>query len=193
MRMPGSRRNWAVIAAIVVSGAGLPGCATVFPPPAVTTNPLSVPSADFETVWMACVTTVDDYFDIASENRLQRKIVTEPRIGATLFEPWAGDSVGFYERLESSLQTIRRFTIVTVNPTGTGTFAVKVEVYKELEDMVRPERQQAGRAVFDNEYPVNRAREIVGPQPLPIGWIPRGRDAKLEQEILARIKEKLFL
>jgi hypothetical protein len=160
---------------------------------AVATNPLSVPSADFEGVWMACITVIDDYFDIASENRLQRKIITQPKIGATLLEPWNGDSVGFKERLESSLQTIRRFAVVTVNPTATGTYAVKVEVYKELEDLTRPEKQTAGRAVFDNQFPVNRARDVVGPMPLPNGWIPRGRDTNLEQAILAKIKSQLFL
>ena len=35
-----------------------------------------------------------------------------PQLRATLFEPWEGDSVGFHERLESSLQSIRRLAIV---------------------------------------------------------------------------------
>ena len=187
------RRIRAGLAAMVLAGMFAIGCASTLGTRAVATNPLVVPSADFGTVWMACVTVIDDYFEIASENRLQRKIVTDPKIGATLLEPWYGDSVGFHERLESSLQTIRRFAIVTVNPTSTGTYAVKVEVYKELEDMVKPEKQSAGRAVFDIEMPVNRAREVVGPIPLPNGWIPRGRDTKLEQAILAKIKSQLFL
>lgn len=177
----------AVVACLASGCSSLPGMH------AVSTNPLIVPSADFETVWHAAVTVVDDYFDIASENRLQRKIITQPKMAATLVEPWHGDSVGFQERLEASLQSLRRFAIITVNPTPNGTFAVKVEVYKELEDLVRPEKQSNGRAVFDNEYPVNRAREVVGPLPLPSGWIPRGRDPKLEQAILAKIKSQLFL
>lgn len=192
MRMPGWRRTRAHVAAVALAVAASAGCATINPPPA-SPNPLPVPSADFEAVWTACVTSVDDYFDIASESRLQRKIITEPRVGATLFEPWAGDSVGFHERLESTLQTMRRHAVITVSPTPTGTFAVKVEVYKELEEMVRPERQNNGRAVFDNEFPVNRARDLVGPVPLPNGYIPRGRDTLLERAILAKIKEKLFL
>jgi hypothetical protein len=168
------------------------GCATVGLTADVP-NPLVVPSADFETVWMACVTALDDYFDIASENRLQRRIVTEPQIGATLAEPWYGDSVGFQERLEASLQTIRRIATVTVTPTATGSYAVKVEVQKQLEDQIKPEKQSAGRAVFDNEFPVSRGRELVGPMAAPVGWIPRGRDAKLERAILAKIKSHLFL
>ena len=192
MRMPDRRRIWTVMVGTLLANALILGCASMGQR-AVATNPLIVPSADKEAVWMACITVVDDYFDIASETRLQNKIITQPKIGATLLEPWNLDSDGFKERLESSLQTIRRFAIITVNPTATGTYAVKVEVYKELEDMVRPEKQVGGRAVFDNEYPVNRARNVVGPVAMPVGWIPRGRDSRLEQVILSKIKANLFL
>ena len=59
---------------------------------------------------------------------------------------------------------------------------MKVEVRKELEDLVKPDRMAAGRpAVFNNDFPVNRTREIVGPVPAPVGWIPRGRDANLSK------------
>ena len=74
-----------------------------------------------------------------------------------------------------------------------GGFLVKVEVYKFLEDMIKPDRQAAGRAVFNNDFPVNRTREIVGPVPAPVGWIQRGRDLDLEQAILAGIRDALFL
>jgi hypothetical protein len=156
-------------------------------------NPLLVPAADPELVWNKTIAVVDRYFDIASENRLSRTIITEPKIGATLLEPWSGDSVGFTERLESTLQTVRRFAIVKIEPAPMGGYLVKVEVRKELEDMVKPDRMSAGRAVFNNEFPVNRSREIVGPVPAPVGWIPRGRDPYLEQAILARVRDAFFL
>jgi hypothetical protein len=159
----------------------------------VSPNPLVVPSADFETVWNQTVAVVSGYFPIASENRLARKIVTQPQMGATLFEPWRYDSVGFRERLESSLQTIRRFAIVTVVDAPTGGYAVRVEVYKELEDLAKPDRQMGGRAVFKNDFPVNRVREVIGPIPVPLQWIPRGRDSKLEQAILGKLRAALFL
>lgn len=159
----------------------------------VSSNPLVVPSGDFELVWKGTVRVLDEYFDIASENRLSGAIVTQPKVGSTIFEPWAGDSVGFRERWESSLQTIRRFAQVTIKPAPGGGFAVKVEVYKELEDLVKPDRQVGGRAVFYNTFPINRTREVVGPVPIPLMWIPRGRDHKLEQVILARIRHDLAL
>jgi len=172
------------------------GCSTILPwimpgPPA--TNPLAVPSADFETVWKESVAVLDDYFEIASENRLSRTIITQPRTGATMLEPWSGDSADLYERFESTIQTMRRHARITVNPAPGGGFLVKVEVFKELEDMAKPDRQSIGRAVFNNDFPVNRTYEIVGPMPLPIQWIPRGRDPKLEQVILERLRYRLFL
>ena len=157
------------------------------------TNPLVVPAGDFDTVWNKTIAVVDKYFDIASENRLSRTIVTQPKPGATLLEPWSWDSVTLSDRLESTLQTMRRFAIIKVDPAPTGGYLVKVEVHKELEDMVKPDRQAAGRAVFNNYFPVNRTREIIGPVPAPVGWINRGRDPHLEQEILNGVRNTLFL
>lgn len=159
------------------------------------TNPLVVPRGDPEKIWKECVTVLDEDFDIANENRLAGTIITQPTIGATLVEPWRGDSVGLLDRFESTIQTIRRHARITIRPTPTqdGGFLVKVEVFKELEDLAKPDRQASGRAVFYDNFPVNRTYEIVGPVPLPVQWIPRGRDAKLEEVILERLRRRLFL
>ncbi len=185
---------------LALAALGQAGCASTpipfrspFAPRPVVPNPLIVPSNDYEMVWRQTVAVVDEYFEIAQENRLAGRIVTQPKIGATLLEPWLGDSVGFQERLESSLQTIHRFAIVTIKPAPGGGYAVEVQVRKELEDLAKPERQAGGRAVFINDFPVNRTREVVGPVPLPLGWIPRGRDPKLERVILERLQRNLFL
>jgi hypothetical protein len=178
----------------VLPGAGCSMIALYLMPGPPAPNPLVVPpAADGETVWKTCVAVLDEYFDIASENRLAGTIITQPRVGATLLEPWCGDSVGLGARFESTIQTIRRHARITLNPAPGGGFLVKVEVFKELEDLGKPDRQAAGRAVFNNDFPVNRTYEIVGPVPLPLQWIPRGRDATLEQVILQRIRFRLCL
>jgi hypothetical protein len=82
---------------------------------------------------------------------------------------------------------------VSVKPAPGGGYAVKVEVYKQLEDLGRPDRQMGGRAVFNSVFPINRTREVVGPVPAPLMWIPRGRDHTLEQVILSRIRHDLAL
>ena len=106
--------SWMGLAAV---GLGQTGCFSegdsaapdvtrIFSPRPVAENPLVVPSTDFDTVWNKTVAVVDKYFDIASENRLSRTIVTQPRIGATLLEPWSPDSVSFTTASKSTLQTI---------------------------------------------------------------------------------------
>jgi hypothetical protein len=175
------------------AGVRAPSVTKIFTPRAVVANPIVVPSSDFETVWNKTVAVVDKYFDIESENRLSKTIRTQPQMGATMLEPWALDSATVQDRLEATLQTIRRVGVIHVDPAPTGGFLVKVEVYKFLEDMAKPDRQAAGRAVFNNDFPVNRVREIVGPIPAPLGWIKRGRDEDLEQAILAGVRDALFL
>lgn len=194
------------VAGLVAALAGSqPGCGTtpggvrapsvtkILSPRPVVPNPFVVPSSDFENVWNKTVAVVDKYFDIETENRLSHTIRTQPQMGATMLEPWALDSTTFQDRLEASLQTIRRVGVVQVLPAPSGGFLIKVEVYKFLEDMAKPDRQAAGRAVFSNDFPVNRVREIVGPVPAPLGWIKRGRDEDLEQAILAGVRDALFL
>ena len=189
---------------VAVLGLGASGCAAgdwlhtsrvtqIFAPKPVAENPLLVPINDFEAVWNKTVAEVGAYFDIASENRLSRTIITQPKVGATVLEPWLGDSVTLTDRVESTLQTIRRFAIIKIDPAPAGGYLVKVEVHKELEDMIKPDRQTAGRAVFNNGFPVNRVREVVGPVPVAFGWIPRGRDPNLEQEILSGVRDAFFL
>ena len=39
------------------------------------------------------------------------RIDTFPKPGATLLEPWDHDSADSYERLESTLQSIRRYAV----------------------------------------------------------------------------------
>ena len=175
------------------SGWRAPSVQRIFTPQPVASNPLPVPTADYELLWNKTVAVVDKFFDIESENRLARTIKTRPQMGATILEPWAFDSVKIEDRIEASLQTIQRVAIIHIDPAPTGGFLVKVEVYKFLEDMVKPDRQAAGRAVFTNDFPVNRTREIVGPVPAPLGWIQRGRDLDLEQAILAGIRDALLL
>jgi hypothetical protein len=195
MRSPARWNHTGPLGILAALALAAGGCASApWAPRVISPNPLVIPTGDFETVWKQSVSAVDEYFDIASENRQSRTIVTQPKAGASLLEPWAGDSVGLDQRTESTLQTIRRFARVKIDPAPSGTgYSVRVEVYKELEDMVKPERQVGGsKTIFADDLPINRTREVVGPVALPLQWIPRGRDTKLEQVILDRIRNRLY-
>jgi hypothetical protein len=175
-------------------------------------NPVPVPVTDRDVAWDNIVDVVDDYFKIDREDRVhlagdiltEGQIETFPQTGATLFEPWRDDSATAYERLESTLQSIRRTALVRVIPDAGG-YLIEVAVLKELEDVERPMYATTGAAVFrhDNTFDRNTEAEPslarqVGDQARPVsnprqtaGWIGKGRDTALEQEMLARIRDRL--
>ena len=80
-------------------------------------NPLPVPMLDRELVMDEVSDTIDDYFPILTEQRMQLSdgilsegwIETRPKIGGQLFEPWKKDSTRGFEKIHATLRTIRRF------------------------------------------------------------------------------------
>lgn len=159
-------------------------------------NPLHVNVNNREWAWEQIVDIVDDYFRIEQERQVQLvgnvltegRIDTYPQIGGTVVEPHLMDSVGRYNRWESTFQTIRRRAIVRVIPDATG-YLIDVEVHKELEDLPQPEHATAGAATFRNDAALpSHARERVSATELSEFWIPLGRDAELEQEMKQRLQ-----
>jgi hypothetical protein len=187
-------------------GPVLPG-----PPPAPQ-NAVVIPPLDAELVWTKMVDVADDYFKVESEQRVvfaggvptEGRIDTFPQTGATILEPWRGDSVGWTERWESTLQSIRRIGTMRLIPDPAG-WRVEVVVDKELEYLPRPMRATAGGASFRNDdslyrygTPLPTLGQQVGDQPRPVaaptpnaGWIPLGRDPLLEQRMLGKLLAKL--
>ena len=114
-------------------------------PPTPGPNPVMVNNMNRDFVWDQVVDVVDDYFRIQKEERVkligdmltEGRIDTYPRGGSTIFEPWNKDSATPYDRWEATLQSIRRTALVRVIPAPQG-FTVDVQVYKELENVVRP-------------------------------------------------------
>ena len=175
-------------------------------------NPIVVPVTDHDVAWDNIVDVVDDYFKIEREDRVrvvgdflnEGQIETFPQTGATLLEPWRGDSANFYERLESTLQSIRRKAFIRVIPDAGG-YLVDVTVLKELEYVERPMYATTGAATFRTDNTLDRNTEAeptlarqIGDQPRPValprqtaGWIGIGRDPALEQELLVRIHDRL--
>lgn len=100
---------------------------------------------------------------------------------------------------------------VQVVPNEDGSLLVEIAVYKELEDLKRPDHSNAGTSTFRNDdsldrfndqtqsptstidsFPTyGRARGPIGPQPFTLGWIPLGRDTALEQKMLTELLSRL--
>ena len=195
------------------AGTVIDSSGPIYPSPiAIPGNSVLIPPLDAEVVWCQLVNVTDDFFKIQSEQRVvfaqgiptEGRITTFPQTGATLLEPWRGDSVGFHERLESTFQSIRRIASVRLIP-DPGGWRVEVSVQKELENLLRPMHATAGGATFRNDdslyrygTPLPVLGQRVGDQPRPVatptrtdGWIPLGRDALLERRMLDKILKRL--
>ncbi len=162
-------------------------------------NQIHVPVANRDWTWEQIVDVVDDYFRIERERQVQLvgdvltegRIDTLPRIGATILEPHRHDSVGRYNRWESTFQTIRRRATVRVIPDAQG-YLIDVMVEKDIEDLPHPENSTAGAATFRNDASLRTEyEEPVSPVRLAGNWILLGRDPPLEQRILAEIQARL--
>jgi hypothetical protein len=162
--------------------------------PTLVTNPAQIPDHDSEFVWSQVVDTVDDYFQIDSEQRVIKtarqwmdgKLMTYPEIGATYLEPWRKDALRGFQRLQSSLQTVRRTAVVDVTPT-TGGYSIAVTVNKDLEEVDRSLSASDGSASLRHDGTLVRTDPALLGSPITLSWIPLERDSDLEQRILREI------
>lgn len=180
-----------VLVSLVFLGLGAPLSGCAFSRPIVAGNPIFISAGNEDAVWERTVDVLHDYFDIARENRIIGSqpgvIETRWRVGASLLEPWHRDSHGLNNRVESTLQSIRRRATISVTP-AQGGYLVGVEVLKEIEDLPGVANNTAGGATFHQADPLRRDLDLVTGQAGPSGWVPRGRDTLLENEMLRRMQ-----
>ena len=192
----------AILLLIGLSGCTMPEMSP--PPPAMIPfetagagypNPVLIPITDSQCAWEAVVDVIDDYFKIQREEPVrdiggirteEGLIETYYQVSPTLLEPWRRDTAGEYERLENTLQTMRRRAVVRVFPADGG-YWVDVAVFKELEDLPRPEKSSAGSATFRYDSSFTRVVNPATGEQISQGWIPKGRDPVLEQRILGHL------
>ncbi|MAT16450.1 MAG: hypothetical protein CMJ46_14400 [Planctomyces sp.] len=184
--------RWCLLTVLTLAlGYGLlGGCATTpistqYPR---TMGPVFVSTQNEELVWERAVDVLHEYpFYVARENKLAGVIETEYKVGSGLLEPWHKETIGHDARLESSLQSIRRKVVINVRRDNAGYF-VDVEAYKEIEDLEGLAANSAGGATFQENDPLRRDYSLVVGQSAPSGWISKGRDFALEQDILQRLQ-----
>jgi hypothetical protein len=179
----GARILPTLLAALLFVGSG---CATTRP---VAQNPIFVPANDHEAVWERTVDVVHTYFEIARENKLDGVIETEAKPGASVLEPWHKDSPGLHNKMESTLQSIRRRAYINVTPTNGG-YLVGVEVFKELEDNPGLAANTPGAATFQQTNPLRRDLNLVVGQSTPAGWVMLGRDEVLEATMIQSLQQE---
>ena len=139
-----------IVAMIVATSSG---CATMSGYSAPVSNPVFVRANNHEVAWERTVDVVHEYlFEIERENKLGGVLETRYKTGSNVLEPWHRDSVGYANRMESTLQSIRRKAYVSITPVQGG-YLVGVEAHKELEDVAQAANLQ-GAALLE-------ARDLV--------------------------------
>jgi hypothetical protein len=177
-------------------GLGRPGPAKL--PVGSMPNPLLLAVPDREFLHNQVVDELDNYFKIDREERVRQvggvltegRIETFPAIGSTLLEPWRKDSTPGFEKLHSTLQSVRRRAVARIVPSNNG-YLIDLAVYKELEDLPQPENATVGGATIRHDSSLVRNEEQIGLPPGTLGWIPLGRDVTLEQQVLANIRNRV--
>ena len=169
------------------------------PATALIQNPLYVPLSDREFMWNQLVDTIDDYFRIDFEERVrleagvltEGRIETLPEVGSTILEPWRRDSTPGYEKLYATMQSVRRRAVIRVRPQADGGYLVDVSVFKELEDVSRPEYSSVDLEGLRHDGTLQRTQGQFEAGAATLGWIPMGRDTQLEQVILTKLRGRL--
>ena len=160
-------------------------------------NPVFLPIQDPNLLWDQLIDVVDDYFEVEREDRVrlvgdiltEGRLSTFPRGASTIFEPWNRDSVTSEERWQATLQSMRRTGLIRVIPTEGG-FLVEVVVNKELEDVAKPDAVFVGNESLRNDNSIRRFSNNANGGGESLGWIPKGRDLALEQEIILQLQAR---
>jgi hypothetical protein len=176
------------------SGLFVDNAAFITPDPCITVeNPVYLPGnpAAYNLIFDKVVDIVDDYFEIADANRYDGSIKTFPKIAPGLEQPFKPGSPDFDQRLLATLQSVRHRAVVLLRAAENGGFFVDVKVYKDLEDVPQPIRSLGGAAIFRSDNTLERQYEVIDPTNIDVNgtWFYIGRDTKLEQVILQRLRK----
>lgn len=173
---------------ILAALCAAPGCMSTQTYTPSVSNPIFVRGNNPDDAWERMVDVVHDYkFEIERENKLGGVLETRYKTGASALEPWHGDSVGCSNRLESTLQSIRRKAYVSMTPVQGG-YLIGVEAHKELEDVAKAANLQGAATFLDDNILARDLNAVVG-QATPSGWLSKGRDDALEQSMLKSINQ----
>lgn len=179
---------------------GLIGCATPEITPIVPVgvpyvddhNPVYIPLGreSYGTVFENVLTVLSDFgFNMEYSNRYDGRIETLPRSSPGLLLFLKPGSPDLYVRTLATAQSYRNRITVQIHPAEQGGYFIEVIARKELEDMPRPIRSTIGASIFRIETNLDRDYDVVNPFRADPGWIYKGRDAALEQEIIRRMKK----
>ncbi len=164
-------------------------------------NSITVSCCNPTALWEAMVIPVRRYFPILKEEPCRQincvinpgNLITGRTIGATVFEPWRGDSVGARQRWEATLHTIARRAVIRVWPNEQNSYIIEVVVNKDIENAIPYSMSRNGQ---DNYFLSDSRRTFTDPlftaeNQSSNRWVCIGRDPLLEQRLLAEIEQSI--
>lgn len=131
----------------------------------------------------------DMRFEVVRPDAGPGRIETEPLVGASWFEFWRQDTIGCDQVAEASLHTVLRRVSVSVAPAEGGS-EVAVTAVKGRRSV--PGEGEPGVGESFSLYRTPRMT-MERPDALRDGaetWVEMGRDTRLEQRILSRIRRR---
>ena len=149
-------------------------------------NPLEI-SLPYEVVWRATVDTIEKDFQIERQDHEGGRIVTRYKEGRTILEPWGMDAQTRYEKLEETVNRVRRRVEAEVTP-GEGMSTVAVTVVRERLNYEPPatEYEEGPPAT-----PEEREQAAIAAARTPREqWTFMGSDDLVAQRILREIAER---
>ena len=158
------------------------------PGPAQEHNPLllNLTREDYPRVFETLLQVLYDYdFEIAESNRADGRIETLPRTAPGLGLILKPGSPDLWERTLYTFQSYRHRVTILIHGDPDG-YLIEVQAHKELEDLPRPVRSTAS-AIFRTDNNIDRQFEVIDDSTPGNGWLSKGRDRVLEQELLQRI------
>jgi hypothetical protein len=127
--------------------------------------------------------------------------ISRPLVNSQWFEPWRGDTVTVYDRLDASVATHRRTVRWEVAREADGTFRavpkVLVERYSLLEHRVTTGAQYNEIFALTREEVRNQELRALDPSqfadgPVPVTyWYATGRDEDLEKWLASHVQDRV--
>jgi hypothetical protein len=158
-----------------------------------------VQASDFDALWESSKSVARSYlFAIDREDFRDGLITTEPMVSKQVWELWRPDTGTLAGAMENSLATIRRtlrFEIDRDEQTGAFTVTPKVLVERLaiLERRVTSTLQYRAAVMgtaAPSRYSIARDDTAILDLP-PRYWYPIGRDTRMEQQVAARLRDRL--
>jgi hypothetical protein len=169
--------------------AAATGCTAPAEPLGPTVERVAAQSSDdFDRLYVAGGDTLRAHcFRLDRQDREQGVITTFPETTANWFEFWRPQPQPAYYWLEANGETVQRQATLRLTPAGSGAYDLQVQVDRFRYSL--PERQVTNSAealrLYSNAIPTysgttERPAETAH-------WIPLGRDATMESQVLRQI------